>query len=216
MSLNNLAATMSELGRREKARAAAEEAADLYRVLAAVRPEAFTPNLAVSLNTLSYVLWGLGRRAEALVAAVEAQALSRRSVSGKMTRGSRFPASGFPTDFAAGPRRRPVGVAFAGGIFRHGDAEARPLLHALEDEIDPVGIVLRHPARLASSGFAQPALRPFGRSPSPILGGGKPRTANPLNGGSSSGRKTFFWAVSQNRKTWPPASPTSPVRTPIT
>ena len=92
MSLNNLAATMSELGRREKARAAAEEAADLYRVLAAVRPEAFTPNLAVSLNTLSYVLWGLGRRAEALVAAVEAQALSRRSVSGKID--SRVPISG--------------------------------------------------------------------------------------------------------------------------
>ena len=61
----------------------------LARNLRAVRPEAFTPNLAVSLNTLSYVLWGLGRRAEALVAAVEAQALSRRSVSGKMTRGSK-------------------------------------------------------------------------------------------------------------------------------
>ena len=68
-------------------------------------PEAFTPNLAVSLNTLSYVLWGLGRRAEALVAAVEAQALSRRSVSGKMTRGSRksWRASGiFSTNSEAG------------------------------------------------------------------------------------------------------------------
>ena len=136
---------------RDEALAAAREATDLYRELAAARPEAFrpiwpcrstisppgcpssgvarrrarrrkrrpisiafsprcapeafTPNLAVSLNTLSYVLWGLGRRAEALVAAVEAQALSRRSVSGKMIRGSRelWRASGiFSTNSDAG------------------------------------------------------------------------------------------------------------------
>src|SRR4029077_10732301 len=33
-----------------------------------------------------------------------------------------------------------------GGIFRHADAEARPLLHALEDEIDAVGVLVRHSA----------------------------------------------------------------------
>ena len=31
-----------------------------------------------------------------------------------------------------------------GGVFRQADAEGRPLLHALEDEIDAVGIVLCH------------------------------------------------------------------------
>ena len=33
-----------------------------------------------------------------------------------------------------------------GGIFRHADAEGRPLLHALEDEIDAVGVLVHHSA----------------------------------------------------------------------
>ena len=66
---------LSELGRREEALAAAEEAADLYRALAAARPEAFTPYLATSLNTLANRLSELGRREEALAAAQEAAAL---------------------------------------------------------------------------------------------------------------------------------------------
>ena len=33
-----------------------------------------------------------------------------------------------------------------GGILRHADPEARPLLHALEDEIDAVGVLVRHSA----------------------------------------------------------------------
>ena len=38
-------------------------------------------------------------------------------------------------------------VRVLGGVFRHGDAEGRPLLHALEDEVDAVGVVLRHAAQ---------------------------------------------------------------------
>jgi Tetratricopeptide repeat len=63
---NNLAAMLSELGRREEALTAAQEAADLYRGLARARPEAFTPNLATSLNNLANVLSDLGRREEAI------------------------------------------------------------------------------------------------------------------------------------------------------
>ena len=43
---------MSELGRREDALAAAQEAIDIYRRLAAERPDAFLPDLAMSLNNL--------------------------------------------------------------------------------------------------------------------------------------------------------------------
>src|SRR4051794_11998918 len=35
-------------------------------------------------------------------------------------------------------------VRVLGGIFWHADAEGRPLLHALEDEVDTVGVPLRH------------------------------------------------------------------------
>ncbi|MEM6945491.1 MAG: hypothetical protein AAF565_17240, partial [Pseudomonadota bacterium] len=46
---------LSEVGRREEALAAAEEAVALRRTLAAARPEAFTPNLAMSLGALGQV-----------------------------------------------------------------------------------------------------------------------------------------------------------------
>ncbi|MFN7056797.1 TIR domain-containing protein, partial [Hyphomonas sp.] len=46
MSLNNLGARLSELGRREDALAATQEAADIRRTLAAARPDAFLPDLA--------------------------------------------------------------------------------------------------------------------------------------------------------------------------
>ena len=42
MSLNNLGATLSDLGRREEALAATQEAAELYRRLAAQQPDALT------------------------------------------------------------------------------------------------------------------------------------------------------------------------------
>ena len=44
---------LSDLGRREAALQAAEEAAALYRELARARPDAFTPDLAGSLNNLA-------------------------------------------------------------------------------------------------------------------------------------------------------------------
>jgi tetratricopeptide (TPR) repeat protein len=65
-------ATLSDLGRREEALAAAQEAVDIYRDLARARPEAFTPDLAMSLNNLANCLSALGRREEALAAAQEA------------------------------------------------------------------------------------------------------------------------------------------------
>ena len=47
MSLNNLAVRLADLGRREEALAAIEEAADIHRELAAARPDAFRPDLAI-------------------------------------------------------------------------------------------------------------------------------------------------------------------------
>ncbi len=56
MSLNNLANMLSDLGRREEALKAAEEAVGLYRPLADARPDIFIPDLAGSLNTLANTL----------------------------------------------------------------------------------------------------------------------------------------------------------------
>ena len=66
MSLNNLSNCLSELGRREDALKAIEEAVQLRRRLAADRPAAFTPDLATSLNNLSGCLSELGHREDAL------------------------------------------------------------------------------------------------------------------------------------------------------
>ena len=74
---NNLANRLSDLGRREAALEAAEEAVGLYRELARARPDAFTPYLAGSLNNLANRLSDLGRREAALQAAEEAVALRR-------------------------------------------------------------------------------------------------------------------------------------------
>ena len=46
MSLNNLSNRLADLGRREEALAAIQEAAGIYRELAAARPDAFRPDLA--------------------------------------------------------------------------------------------------------------------------------------------------------------------------
>jgi hypothetical protein len=37
-------------------------------------------------------------------------------------------------------------IGVLAGVFRHGDAKAGTLLHALEDEIDAVGVLPRHAA----------------------------------------------------------------------
>jgi tetratricopeptide (TPR) repeat protein len=64
-------------GRREEALAAATEAVTIRRDLARARPEAFTPDLAMSLNNLANRLSELGQREEALAAATEAAGLYR-------------------------------------------------------------------------------------------------------------------------------------------
>ncbi|HXC91831.1 MAG TPA: tetratricopeptide repeat protein [Stellaceae bacterium] len=69
---NNLSVRLSDLGRREEALGAAEEAVDHYRALAAARPDAFTADLALSLNNCAIMLSEVGRREEALGAAKEA------------------------------------------------------------------------------------------------------------------------------------------------
>jgi tetratricopeptide (TPR) repeat protein len=77
MWLNNLAVRLSDLGRREEALVAIEEAVRLRRDLAAARPDAFTPDLAMSLNNLANMLSALGRREEALACIEEAVQLLR-------------------------------------------------------------------------------------------------------------------------------------------
>ena len=74
-SLNNLATFLSNLGHREAALAAAQEAVELWRQLAAARPDAFVPNLASSLNNLANRLSDLGQREAALTAVREAVAV---------------------------------------------------------------------------------------------------------------------------------------------
>ena len=76
--LNNLGTRLSELGRREDALKAAQEAVDIYRRLAKDRPDAFLPYLAGSLNNLGIMLSELGRREEALKAEQEAVEIRRR------------------------------------------------------------------------------------------------------------------------------------------
>jgi tetratricopeptide (TPR) repeat protein len=74
---NNLAVRLSYLGRREEALLAAQEAVDIYRELAAARPDAFRPDLAASLNNVANRLSDLGRREEALQAAQDAVEIRR-------------------------------------------------------------------------------------------------------------------------------------------
>jgi len=75
--LNNLCVRLSDLGRREEALAAIEEAVGVYRDLALARPDGLQPDLAQSLNNLSVQLSALGRREEALSAIEEAVAIRR-------------------------------------------------------------------------------------------------------------------------------------------
>ncbi|MGB2985621.1 MAG: tetratricopeptide repeat protein, partial [Phycisphaerae bacterium] len=70
--LSNLSVDLSDLGRREEALEACNEAVGHYRKLAEARPDAFLPDLAMSLNNLSNRLSNLGRREEALEACNEA------------------------------------------------------------------------------------------------------------------------------------------------
>ena len=62
---------LSNLGRREDALAASQEAVDIRRRLAELRPDAFLPDLARSLGTLGQTLATAERHAEAAAAARE-------------------------------------------------------------------------------------------------------------------------------------------------
>src|ERR1019366_2974089 len=70
--LVDLSNRLGDLGRREEALAAIEEAVTIRRELARARPDAFLPDLATSLNNQSVRLGELGRREEALAAIEEA------------------------------------------------------------------------------------------------------------------------------------------------
>jgi len=70
--LDGLGNRLSWAGQREAALAATQEAVDLYRGLAAQRPDAFTPDLARSLSNLSDHLDAVDRTPEAAAASEEA------------------------------------------------------------------------------------------------------------------------------------------------
>jgi Flp pilus assembly protein TadD len=74
---NSLGIRLWELGRREEASAATEEAVEIRRRLAATRPDVFSPNLAFALNSLGIMLSGLGRREEASAATEQAVKIRR-------------------------------------------------------------------------------------------------------------------------------------------
>lgn len=76
-ALDGWSLALRELGRREDALAAAEEAVRLRRGLAAARPDAFTPDLALSLNNVAAMLGNLGQWDGALAAVQEAEHLYR-------------------------------------------------------------------------------------------------------------------------------------------
>ncbi len=76
--LNNYALRLSAIGQREEALQAAREASDIYRQLAAARPDAFLPDLATSLNNYGTMLSAIGQREEALQAAREASDIYRQ------------------------------------------------------------------------------------------------------------------------------------------
>jgi tetratricopeptide (TPR) repeat protein/predicted transcriptional regulator len=75
-----LASAFGQVGRREDAFELTKVAVDLYRRLAAVRPEVFHHVLAGSLTDLAARLYELGRRDEALSAIHEAVGLYRKLV----------------------------------------------------------------------------------------------------------------------------------------
>jgi hypothetical protein len=73
-SLNNLGDSLSKLGHREDALAAAQEAVDIYRSLGASRPDAFLPDLAGLLGNLGNLLSAFDRMGDVLVVRREAVA----------------------------------------------------------------------------------------------------------------------------------------------
>ena len=75
--MSNVGGRLSELGRREQALAATEEAVTIRRLLAEASPDAYLPDLAASLNNFGRFLSELGRREQALAATEEAVTIRR-------------------------------------------------------------------------------------------------------------------------------------------
>ncbi len=75
MSLNNQSLRLADLGRREQALAAIEEAVTAYRQLADARPQVYSARLAASLKNLASQLEVANRRPEADAARAEAARL---------------------------------------------------------------------------------------------------------------------------------------------
>jgi tetratricopeptide (TPR) repeat protein len=71
-ALNNLANSLSEVGKREEALEVAREAVSLYRALAAANPDAFTVDLATSLGAMHSCERALSRGDKALATIGEA------------------------------------------------------------------------------------------------------------------------------------------------
>lgn len=76
-ALNNYAARLAEVARREEAINPALEAVTLYRTLAKTNPAAYNPNLAASLSNYANRLAAVGRREEAIEPAHEAVEIYR-------------------------------------------------------------------------------------------------------------------------------------------
>lgn len=76
--LLDLGNKLGEVGRRDEALAAVEEAVTVRREMFEADPSAYLPDLAASLNDLSVRLSGVGRRDEALGAISEAVAIRRQ------------------------------------------------------------------------------------------------------------------------------------------
>ena len=76
--LRTLGLWTAQLGQREAALQATQEAVDIFRRLAEARPDAFLPDLALSLNNLGAMQSALGRREDALQATQEATDIRRR------------------------------------------------------------------------------------------------------------------------------------------
>ncbi|MGV9865702.1 tetratricopeptide repeat protein [Rhodococcus koreensis] len=76
-ALNNQSLRLADLGRREDALTAIDEAVQIHRELAEARPDAFRPGLALALTHQSLWLADLGRREDALTAIDEAVQIHR-------------------------------------------------------------------------------------------------------------------------------------------
>ena len=86
LSLDNLGASLSQMGRPADGVPVTEEAIALYRKLVQVHPAHYRPALATSLSNLGLTLTELGRAADALPVTEEAVALYRELVQANPVR----------------------------------------------------------------------------------------------------------------------------------